>query len=258
MPFALLLLAVAAAASPPPAVALLEARLSVSAAARRLLVAAAASSRRETHDSGLPLAVDARGGPKPEIVVDLGRLSGLPPGEAEAEYARALARAAISAPIPLIEAEQAGRQWTAQVVVELASEDAALSKALRAAQAGPVPGAPEFQRAARFLAAFEKSPAAAWAAVESEGPPRAAVRLVELEDLYALHAAELGELNFPSEDPYVVLGGRRYPARLARAALSLREPGALSAARESLGAFDTVGVRSLKDSLARWRRISSP
>ncbi|MBI3566259.1 MAG: hypothetical protein HY079_13770, partial [Elusimicrobia bacterium] len=132
-----LLLAVAAAPAasaagpsappPPPAVVRLEARLSVSAAARRLLLAVEAVPRRETRESGLPLAVDERGGAKPEIVADLLRLDDLPPGEAEAEYARALARAAIAAPLPLIEAEQACRQWTAQVLVEAAAEDPGLS-----------------------------------------------------------------------------------------------------------------------------------
>ncbi len=256
MTAALLLTAVLAAAAPPapPAVVSLEARLSVSPLARRLLLAAADAPRRETRDSGLPRAVDERGGAKPEVVVDLERLDGLPPGEAEAEYARALARAAIAAPLPLVEAEQACRQWTAQVLVETALEDAAVSKALRAAETAPSPAAPELARAARFLAAFEKLPASAWAAVEAEPSSRDAARLLELEDLHALRGAALAALREPPEDPYAVLAGRRYPAKLVRAAMSLRAPGALAAARESLGAFDTAGVAPLRTALTRWRR----
>jgi hypothetical protein len=253
---ALLLSSVVAAAAPPapPAVVSLEARLSAGALARRLLLASADAPRREARESGLPLAVDERGGAKPEIVVDLTRLDELPPGEAEAEYARALARAAVAAPLPLVEAEQAVRQWTAQILVETALEDAAVSKALQAALNGPASGAPELQKAARFLTAFEKDPAVAWAAVEAESASHGAARLVELEDLHALRSMELGALRAPPEEPYVVLGDRRYPAPLVAAALHLREPGALAAVRESLGAFDTAGVAPLKSALARWRR----
>lgn len=250
----LLVARAAAAPAPPPDASRLEARLSASATARRLLVAAGSAPRRETHGSGLPLAVDERGGERPEIVVDLERLPDLPPGEAEAEYARALARAAIAAPIPLVEAEQACRQDAAQVLVETAAEDAELSRALRAAELAPAPGALELARSARFLAAFEKDPAAAWAAVETAGPPREAARLSELEDLYALHAAEIRSRKEPPEGPYARLGDKRYPAALVRAAWRLRAPGTLEAARESLGAFDTVGVAPLRAAIARWRR----
>jgi hypothetical protein len=39
-----------------------------------------------------------------------------------------------------------------------------------------------------------------------------------------------------------------------RAAYRLRAPGALERLRESLGAFDTVGVGSLSAAISRWRR----
>lgn len=255
-PALLLAAAVAAAAAPPPppAVVRLEARLSVSAQARRLLTADGAVPRVEARESGLPLAADVRGGTKPEIVVDAVRVDALPPGEAEAEYARALARAALAAPLPLIEAEQAAVQWTAQVLVEAAAEDDGLSKALRDAEASPAADAPELARAARFLARFEKDPVSAWAWVESEPPARGAARLVELEDLLALRGAELRALSAPPEGPYGELGGRRYPSRLVRDAWRMRAPGALAAAREALGAYDTAGVAPLRAALARWRR----
>ncbi|MDE2490582.1 MAG: hypothetical protein KGM24_07015, partial [Elusimicrobia bacterium] len=121
---ALLLAAPARAAEPaPPESVRLEAALSASAAARRLLVSDADVPRVEAHASGLPFAVDVRGGGSPEIVLDLERLRALPEAEALAEYADALARAAIAAPVPLVEAAQASRQQAVQVLVELAAVD---------------------------------------------------------------------------------------------------------------------------------------
>jgi hypothetical protein len=127
-----------------PAAALLAAALSPSFTARRLLAADFGVPRREAEVSGLPYAVDERGGASPEIVFDATRLRALPPGEAEAEYARALALAAIAAPVPLVEAEQAGRQWTAAALVEAAAEDPKLSNDLRAAELRPFPRRPSW------------------------------------------------------------------------------------------------------------------
>jgi hypothetical protein len=237
------------------AAAALAAALSPSLAARRLLAADATVPRVEVRASGLPFAVDERGASAPEIVVDPGRLGGLPPGEAAAEYARALARAAIAAPVPLVEAEQAERQWTAQILAELSVEDAGLSKALRAAELRPDPAAPVLGRAAAFLVRFESDPGEAWWGVESGGGlPREAVRLTDLEDLLALRAADVRVLKEPPEGAYALLGGRRYPGGLVRAAYRLRAPGALERLREALGAFDTVGVAPLREALARRRR----
>jgi len=255
---ALLLASFAAAAPEPAAVTRLEATLSSSVTARRLLLAAAEAPRREAHASGLPYAVDERGAEKPEIVVDLERLGGLPPGEAEAEYARALARAAIAAPIPLIEAEQASGLWTAAVLAELSLEDAALSRVFRDAERTPAAGAPVLGRAAAFLAQFERGPENAYWLVESgAGFPREAARLTDVEDLFALHGAEIRALKAPPDGPYGALGGRRYPAALVRAAFRLRAPGALARARESLGAYDVVGAAALRETLVRLRRGGS-
>jgi hypothetical protein len=252
------LAALAAAAPEAPAVTRIEAALSSSAVARRLLAASAGVARREAHASGLPLAVDERGAERPEIVVDLERLRGLPPGEAEAEYALALARASIAAPTPLIEAEQACWLWTAEILVERAADEAALSDALLAAGLKPAPGAPALSRAAAFIAQFERGSSGAYWFVESDGLPREAARLAELEDLFALHAAEIRALGAPPSGPYGELSGRRYPAALVRAAYRLREPGALARVREALGAYDVVGAASLNAALVRWRRSLSP
>ena len=236
-------------------VALLAAALSPSATARRLLAADSDVPRREAHDSGLPLAIDERGGASPEIVVDLERLEGLPSGEAEAEYARALARAAIATPVLLVEAEQAERQWTAQVLVETAAEDAALSKELRAAERAPDPAAVVLDRAAIFLEQFERDPDEAYGAVESgAGLPREAARLTDLEDMFALRAADIRALKSSPQGPYGRLERRRYPGPLVRAAYQLRAPGELERLREALGAYDTVGVAPLGEAIKRWRR----
>ena len=228
------------------AAVLLGSALSPSLTARRLLAADFDVPRREAHGSGLPLAVDERGGASPEIVFDMVRLPRLPPGEAEAEYARALARAAIAAPVPLVEAEQAERQWTAQVLVELAAEGAAELKR--------DPKAVVLDRAAAFIDQFERDSNAAYAAVESGVLPKEAVRLTDLEDLFSLRAAEVRALKEPPDGPYAVIGGRRYPGPLVRAAYRLRAPGTLERLREALGAFDTVGVVPLQEAIKRWRR----
>ncbi|MFI5346651.1 MAG: hypothetical protein ACHQ51_09785 [Elusimicrobiota bacterium] len=255
MAFLLFLAAFAWAAPEPAAVTRLEAKLSASATARRLFLAAAEAPRREAHASGLPCAVDERGGEKPEIVVDLERLPDLPPGEAEAEYARALSRAAIAAPIPLVEAEQSDRLWTALILAELSLEDPALARALRAAELQPAAGGPVLSRAAAFLRLFERDPEGAYWSVESgAGLPREAARLTDLEDLFALRAADIRALTAPPDGPYGVLGGRRYPAALVRAAFRLRAPGALARAREALGAYDVVGAAALRDTIVRLRR----
>src|SRR6185312_10756596 len=169
-----------------------------------------------------------------------------------AEYARALAEAEIAAPIPLVEAEQAARQWTAQVLVEAAASDAALSKALRGAELKPSRSAPVLAGAAAFAARFERDPKDAYWSVESSSG--ALSRLTDIEDQFALRAAELRALSEPPADPYGVLSGRRYPAALVRACWRLRAPGVLERLREALGSYDTVGVVPFAESIKRWRK----
>lgn len=242
-----------------PAAALLAAALSPSLTGRRLLAADFDVPRREAHGSGLPLAIDERGGASPEIVFDLTRVPGLPSGEAAAEYARALARAEIAAPIPLVEAEQASRQWTAQVLVEAAAESPALSKPLREAELKPARSAPVLGEAAAFLVRFERGPREAYWAVESDpGLPPGTARLTDVEDQFALRAAEIRALPEAPAGPYGVLSGRRYPAALIRAAYRLRAPGVLERLREALGAYDTVGVAPFHEAVKRWRKSLLP
>lgn len=239
--------------------ALLATALSPSLQGRRLLAADFDVPRREAHGSGLPLAIDVRGGDSPEIVFDLERLHALPPGEAAAEYARALARAEIAAPIPLVEAEQASRQWTAQVLVEAAVTDGALSKALRLAESRPARSAPVLADAASFVARFERDPKEAYWAVESskELPPETE-RLTDVEDQFALRAAEIRALPEPPAGPYGVLSSRRYPGALVRACFRLRAPGTLERLREALGSYDTVGLVPFAESIKRWRKSLLP
>ena len=242
-----------------PAAALLAAALSPSPTARRLLAADFDVPRRESHGSGLPLAIDERGGVSPEIIFDLERLRGLPAGEAEAEYARALALAELAAPVPLVEAEQAARQWTAQILVEAAMENAALSKALNSVETRPYPAFVALGRASAFLVRFERDPREAYWSVESDPAlPKEAVRLTDVEDQFALRAAEIRALPEPPADPYGVVSGRRYPAVLIRAAWRLRAPGAIERLRESLGSYDSVGVVPFADAIKRWRKSLLP
>ncbi|HXT00051.1 MAG TPA: hypothetical protein VN915_05215 [Elusimicrobiota bacterium] len=240
-----------------PAAALLAAALSPSLQGRRLLAADFDVPRREARVSGLPLAIDVRGGASPEIVFDLERVPGLPPGEAAAEYARALAAAEIAAPIPLVEAEQASLQWTSQVLVEAALSDAKLSKALREAERKPSRSSPILGEAAAFAARFERDPKEAYWGVESAQAPETG-RLTDVEDQFALRAAEIRALPEPPSGPYGVLSSRRYPGALVRACFRLRAPGTLERLREALGAYDTVGVVPFADSIKRWRKSLLP
>ncbi|OGS38265.1 MAG: hypothetical protein A2506_02415 [Elusimicrobia bacterium RIFOXYD12_FULL_66_9] len=248
-------LAASAAAPAPSLVVRLEASLSESEFARRLLVATESVPRHEVHAAGLPRAVDVRGGGRPEIVLDLVKVEELPAAELTAQYALALARAAVAAPVPLVEAEQAAWQWTAQILVERAAEDPALSAVLARAQLRPEKDAPVLSRAAAYLALFERDPRAFYWAVESGGGfPREAVRLTDLEDLVALRGREIAALERAPQGVYGELGNRRYPVSLVRAAFALRSGGQLVRLREALGAYDTAGIPSLRAALTRWRR----
>lgn len=234
---------------------MLDAALSPSATVRRLLAADAAVPRIEARASGLPYAIDVRGGDSPEIVLDAERTRDLPRREAQAQYVRALSLAAVASPVPLVEAEQAARQWTAQALLENAAADPELTGALLAAQKRPPRRPGVFDSAADFIVRFERDPQEAYRSVESdESVSREAVRLTELEDFLAVRAAELRALQAPPAGPYVSFGGRRYPGALARAAFSLRAVGAVERVREALASFDVVGVEPFKNAIYRWRR----
>ncbi|MDX6768861.1 MAG: hypothetical protein SF051_04965 [Elusimicrobiota bacterium] len=255
--------------------------LRLSAAYRRLEASVAHLPRRETRASGLPGAVDATGADAPVLLFDAARWRALPEREAQAQLAVALARAELAFPLPVVEAEQAAWQTALRVLVEAAAEDEALSRALDAAyRAAPPlvaeamtkhrPGAAPWElgevpplrlpaaylaRAGLYLSLFEKDPARFHKAVEDGTPwPAGAVRLAELEDLFALRARDIAALKSPPTGAYAELGGRRYPVALVRAAFRVRGTGEVERLRESLAAFETSGAGELRDSFARWRR----
>jgi hypothetical protein len=243
------------AATPPPVIAQIEQSVAQSQFGRRLLVAAGEVSRRETHSSGLRFAIDVRGGESPELVIDLARTPKLPPGEAQAEYALSLSKAAIASPIALVEVEQACWQNTALVLMEMALSDATISKALREAEQHSIPGADVLNKAAAYLARFEAMPEDAWWRIESGADlPRGAVRLTDLEDLFTLHGLEIRDLPKPPQGHYVDFNGRRYLSTLIGIAYFVRAPGTLERLREALGAYDTVGVLTFRTALVGWRR----
>lgn len=239
-----------------------------SATFRRLEAATAHLPRREIRGSELEQAVDARGGDSPALVFDQARLPALKGAEAQVVTALALARAELAFPLPVVEAEQAAWQNTLRVLVEAAAEDAALSRALDGAYraAAPLleaarradPGAPlrlpasPLARAGVYLRLFESSPERFHKAIEDAAP--GAMRLAEIEDLFALRARELAALRAAPVGPYAELGGRRYPAALVRAALRLRGTGELERGRETLAAYDRVGVVETQEAFAAWRR----
>lgn len=242
-----------------------------SAVYRRLEAATAQLPRRELKGSGLPEAVDARGGDAPTLVFDSARLRALTEAEAEAALTLALARAELAFPFPVVEAEQAAWQTALRALCEAAREDVPLSKALDAAYRAAAPlleaaeragsSAPELAprsplaRAGLYLRLFEKDAARFQKAVEDAMPKAPAPRrLSELEDLFALRGKELAALRAAPAGPYAELGGRRYDSGLVAAAIRVRGTGELERLRESLADYEKGGVQELREAFAAWRR----
>ena len=112
-------------------------------------------------------------------------------------------------------------------------------------------------RAGLLLHLFDKDPQRFYWAVEGGATwPPGSVRLGELEDLYALRAKEIAALAAAPSGTYAMLGGRRYPAALVRAAFLLRGTDEVERLRESLEAYDSVGLASARIAVNRWRRAA--
>ncbi len=260
----------------------LEALASMSPVARRLFAATRHVPRREERGSGLRDAIGVRGGAKPEIVFDALRLPQLSEAEAEILLVLNAARAALAFPIPIVEAEQAAWQRALLFAVERGAEDPSgfglhLAKAVREAGARsdalarsalpprtpwepaetPVLKLPDgaLARAGLLLHLLDNDPQRFYWTIEAGTPwPRGSARLAELEDLFALRAKDLAVMRAPPDGPYATLGGRRYPAALVHAAFQLRGTGEVERLRESLEAYDSVGLASVSIAINRWRR----
>jgi hypothetical protein len=260
----------------------LEAQASSSLAARRLFAATRRVPRREIRGSGLLDAISVRGDAKPEIVFDALRLPQLSETDAELLLVLSAARASLAFPITVVEAEQAAWQKTLLFAAERGAEDpsgfgAFLAKAVREGGARsdalersalpprtpwepsetPVLKLPEgaLARAGLLLHLLESDPQRFYWAIEGGTSwPRGAARLSEIEDLYALRAKEIAALKAPPDGPYATLGGRRYPSPLVRAAFLLRGTGEVERLRESLEAYDSVGLAAVQVAINRWHR----
>ncbi len=264
------------------AIARLEAAVSPSLAARRLLAATGRVPRLESRNSGLPEAIAARPGAEPAIVFDPARLPDLAESDAAVLFILALARAELGFPVPTVEAEQAAWQKTVIFCAELGAEDPRgfgkiLARAAReqgerftalknsmipvrtpwAATEIPVLALPEgaLARAGLLLVLFERDPQDFYWAVEAGSPwPSESARLSELEDLFALRAGDIAALSAAPQGPYASLGAHRYRGALVRAAYRLRGTGEIERLRESLEAYDSVGLLAVKPAINRWRR----
>lgn len=260
----------------------LQAQAETSPTARRLFATTRRVPRREVRGADQPDAIGVRGGAKPEIVLDALRLKDATELEAEILLVLNAARAELAFPIPVVEAEQAAWQKTILFCAERGTEDPSVFGAalLRAAREQgeraealersalpartpwepsetPVlklPGSP-LARAGLLMYLFDRDPRRFYWAIEGGTAwPRGSVRLSELEDLYALRSKELAALKAAPEGPYATLGGRRYPGPLARAAFLLRGSGEVERLRESLEAYDTVGLATARVAINKWRR----
>lgn len=291
LPAAMLLLALPCAARSPEGapsaatareLARLEARASSSPAARRLFAASRHVPRREVRGSDLRDPIGVRGDAKPEIVLDALRLADTSEDDAELLLVLSAARALLAFPLPVVEAEQAAWQKALQFAVERGAEDPAgfgarLAKAARDGAArsdallrSTIPPRTPWEpaetsalrlpdgalaRAGLLLHLLETDPQRFYWTIEAGTPwPRGAVRLAEVEDLYALRAKEIAALSSAPAGPYATLGGRRYPAPLVHAAFMLRGTGEVERLRESLEAYDSVGLASAGVAINRWRR----
>ncbi len=288
IPLALILPCAAASFDTAPSVKLekefarLEASASSSAVARRLFAATRRVPRREVRGSGLLDAIGVRGGAQPEIVLDALRLPETSEASAELLLVLNSARAFLAFPIPIVEAEQNAWQRTLLFAAERGAEDPAgfgahLAKAVREAGARSdalersalpprTPWEPAetpalklpagaLERVGLLLHLFERDPQRFYWAIEAGTSwPRGSARLAELEDLYALRAHDIAALKAPPSGPYATLGGRRYPAPLVHAAFQLRGTGEVERLRESLEAYDSVGLVAVRVAINRWRR----
>lgn len=260
----------------------IETQAKASPVARRLFAATRHVPRREVRYSGLADAINMRGGAKPEFVFDSVRLPELTETDAELLLVLNCARASFAFPIPIVEAEQAAWQMTLHFAVERGVEDPAgfgarLAKVVREAGARsdalersalpsrtpweppetPVLKLPAgaLDRAGLLLHLLERDPQRFYWTIEAGTAwPRGSARLAELEDLYALRAREIAALKVPPEGPYTTLGGRRYQAPMVRAAFLLRGTGDVERLRESLEAYDSIGLASVRVAVDRWRR----
>ena len=263
-------------------IARLEVSVSASLAARRLLASNGRTPRLESRNSGLPEAIAARPGGEPAIIFDPARLPDLGDSDAEVLFVLALARAELAFPLPIVEAEQAAWQKTLIFCAERGAEDPRvfgklLARAAReqgeryaelknsmipvrapwAATEIPVLALPEgaLARAGLLLFLFERDPQDFYWAVEAGATwPSESARLGDLEDLFALRAGDIAALTAAPQGPYASLGAHRYRGALVRAAYRLRGTGEVERLRESLEAYDSVGLLAVKPAINRWRR----
>ncbi len=260
----------------------LQAQAEASPTARRLFAATRRVPRREVRGADQADAIGVRGAEKPEIVLDALRLKDTTETNALILLVLNAARAELAFPIPVVESEQAAWQKTLLFSAELGAEDpagfgAAIARAYReqgskaeALERSSLPARTPWEpsetpvlklpldpltRVGLLLYLFDRDPKRFYWAVEGGTAwPRGTARLSELEDLYALRAKELAALKAAPEGPYATLGGRRYPAPLVRAAFLLRGTGEVERLRESLEAYDTVGLAGVRVAVNKWRR----
>jgi hypothetical protein len=203
----------------------------------------------------------------------------------QAAEARELARASMALPAPVLEAELAAYQKELDFALELAAIDADFSKAwnararkakldadsLRAPDVRARARVPEasLERSAR-APADELDRLAFFAALLAEGPerfyvvaerslplPADTVRLTELEDFLRLHASELAGPAPPPDEAYVLVGGRRYPAAVVKAARLIAPIGGAARVREALGPAEAE-ARELSGKLRGWLKWPVP
>ena len=236
-----------------------------SVTARRLAAESGVVPRRARRLSGDPVAyVYARA---PYLAFDPSRLRAVSEWEFQLLLAREMALASLDLPLDLPEGRDAARAREAQVALELSAGDKPFGKKLRAlarADARVLEAGErgelqrpqnELEREALDLALLARGRDGFLSAVEAALPPDPdRVWLTELEDFVALNGPGFGGAQLRAGDPYVWIGGRRYPARLLKAAQPLVESGGVRRARESLDGFETTELPLLCRRARRWLR----
>ena len=215
-----------------------------------------------------PAFIEYQRPPLDRLAFDARRLKGVDAWAFQVAEARELARASMALPAPILEAELAAYQKELAFALELAAVDAGFSKAWNARARKAKLDAPrehpaaapadELDRLAFFAALLADGPERFYVGAERSLPLSAeTVRLTELEDFLKLHAAELDGPAPRPDEPYVQVGGRRYPAAVVRAARLVAPIGGAGRVREALGPSETE-ARELSSQLRGWLKWPVP
>ncbi len=247
---------------------------------RRIIVLARGVPRRPASLAEAPFRYIP--GDEPFLAVDPGKLAAASDWEVELAFVRELARAGFALPVEMPEIEMAAYQIEMRHALLKAESDSAFARRLRkmfrrhgrdgkrlkaylrlktrmgkdASVRDVRTPAGEMERLSYYLYLFFEDPDDFYWAVDrglSYGP--GAVRLTELKDFMDRCGPALRGIRVSPEALYVKVKGRRYPAALARAALTMGEYGGVERLDEVLGDLGVLTPKSLLKDIKRFASV---